>query len=258
MINIMSLIRRVECLARLFPRQLDAVIPPQQKNEGVFVRPIFIFTFLLPLMSFADDRASVPSWAFDCGYASAEQCRAMIEQQQGPIQTPEKVVVEPEVTPPPAVVPPVKKPAVTQRKPMRPQQKDQFGVLAEKVVNLTNEYRRRNGLYPLKVDSVCWDAAFDHARDMARHEYFSHYGRDGSSPTVRYQRRNKNGQKFKRVSENIAHGEITTPESAMRMWINSGGHHKQLVSREWTHMGVGVAYSRSGDRFFVQCFSNLR
>jgi uncharacterized protein YkwD len=129
---------------------------------------------------------------------------------------------------------------------------------AAETIKITNEFRRRNGLPPFAEDPVCTAAAFDHAEDMARRGYFDHFAPDGSSPTVRYQRRNTAGQRVIRVTENIARGNGTTPESALRMWLNSSGHRKHLVGTEMNHIGVGVANGScffSACTYFVQCFS---
>jgi uncharacterized protein YkwD len=115
-----------------------------------------------------------------------------------------------------------------------------------------------NGLPAFEEDPVCSAAAFDHAQDMARRSYFDHFGPGGSSPTKRYQRRNATGQRVIRVTENIARGNGTTPESALRMWLDSSGHRKHLVGTEMNHIGVGVANGScffGPCTYFVQCFS---
>jgi uncharacterized protein YkwD len=94
---------------------------------------------------------------------------------------------------------------------------------AVQTIEITNAFRRRNGLPEFKEDPVCSAAAFDHAQDMARRSYFDHFGPGGTSPTSRYKRRNTAGQRVIRVTENIARGNGTTPESALRMWLDSSG-----------------------------------
>jgi uncharacterized protein YkwD len=129
---------------------------------------------------------------------------------------------------------------------------------AAETIKITNEFRRRNGLPAFGEDPVCSQAAFDHAQDMARRGYFDHFGPDGSSPTRRYQRRNTAGQRVIRVTENIARGNGTMPESALRMWLDSPGHRKHLVGTEMNHIGVGVANGScffGPCTYFVQCFS---
>lgn len=129
---------------------------------------------------------------------------------------------------------------------------------AAETIAITNAFRRRNGLPAFSEDPVCAEAARDHAQDMARRGYFDHFAPDGSSPTIRYKRRNTTGQRVIRVTENIARGNGTTPESALQMWLNSSGHRKHLVGTEMNHIGVGVANGScffGPCTYFVQCFS---
>ena len=142
--------------------------------------------------------------------------------------------------------------------PPQARQPNVFELQAAETIKITNAFRRRNGLPEFKDDPVCSAAAFDHAQDMARQSYFDHFGPGGSSPTKRYQRRNTTGQRVIRVTENIARGNGTTPESALRMWLDSSGHRKHLVGREMNHIGVGVANGScffGPCTYFVQCFS---
>jgi uncharacterized protein YkwD len=139
-----------------------------------------------------------------------------------------------------------------------PRQLTVFERQAAETIKITNDFRRRNGLPAFAEDPVCSAAAFDHAQDMARRSYFDHFGPGGSSPTSRYKRRNTSGQRVIRVTENIARGNGTTPESALRMWLDSSGHRKHLVGREMTHIGVGVANGScffAACTYFVQCFA---
>jgi len=152
-------------------------------------------------------------------------------------------------SPLPAVPPPAAAP---------PRQLTVFEQQAAATIKITNEFRRRNGLPAFGEDPVCSAAAFDHAQDMARRSYFDHFGPDGSSPTKRYQRRNTTQQRVIRVTENIARGNGTTPESALQMWLDSSGHRKHLVGTEMNHIGVGVANGScffGPCTYFVQCFS---
>jgi uncharacterized protein YkwD len=156
--------------------------------------------------------------------------------------------------PTPAARPPAAPPAAA----APPRQLNAFERQAAETIKITNDFRRRNGLPEFAEDPVCSAAAFDHAQDMARRSYFDHFGPGGSSPTSRYQRRNTAGQRVIRVTENIARGNGTTPESALRMWLGSSGHRKHLVGTEMNHIGVGVANGScffGPCTYFVQCFS---
>jgi uncharacterized protein YkwD len=155
-------------------------------------------------------------------------------------------------------IPQAQPPAVQGAVAAPPPQLNVFERQAAETIKITNDFRHRNGLPEFKEDPVCSAAAFDHAQDMARRSYFDHFGPDGSSPTKRYQHRNTTGQRVIRVTENIARGNGTTPESALRMWLDSSGHRKHLVGTEMNHIGVGVANGScffGPCTYFVQCFS---
>ena len=165
-------------------------------------------------------------------------------------------VPAPVPAPAPAHAPVAKVPAVA---PSQARKLNEFELQAAETIKITNDFRRRNGLPEFKVDPLCTAEAFDHAQDMARRSYFDHYGPDGSSPTIRYQRRNANHLRVIKVTENIARGNGTTPQSALTMWLNSSGHRKHLVGTEMDHIGVGVANGScffAACTYFVQCFSH--
>jgi uncharacterized protein YkwD len=186
----------------------------------------FLVLPILPLAALAGERIS--AWQTQT-----------IPQAQAPVP-PAPVPA----TPPPAVAPPKQLTALERQ--------------AAETIEITNAFRRRNGLPEFKEDPVCMAAAVDHAQDMARNSYFNHFGPGGSSPTSRYKRRNTTGPRVIRVTENIARGNGTTPESALRMWLDSSGHRKHLVGREMNHIGVGVANGSclfGPCTYFVQCFS---
>ena len=95
-------------------------------------------------------------------------------------------------------------------------------------------------------------AAARHAADMAGHDYFSHTGRDGSSPAQRVRRA---GYGYRMTGENIAAGPMS-PEDAMAGWITSPGHCANLMNARYTEMGVAFtanAQSAMGV-YWVQLF----
>ncbi|GAA3545463.1 hypothetical protein AFL01nite_15450 [Aeromicrobium flavum] len=55
------------------------------------------------------------------------------------------------------------------------------------------------------------------------------------------------------VAENVAHG-FTTPKSNVRAWLKSPGHRKNMLSRNYTRLGIGVAKDARGHTWTVQVF----
>ena len=138
------------------------------------------------------------------------------------------------------------------------------GAVRERVVELVNVARakgRRCGSVryaaapPLHISRRLTDAAADHARDMARKNYFEHRGSDGSQPKDRVLRA---GYEPRLSGENIAYG----PESAEEVvagWLDSPGHCANIMEPKFEHIGVGLASGRKRNRiYWVQTFGAPR
>ncbi len=60
------------------------------------------------------------------------------------------------------------------------------------------------------------------------------------------------GIDYRTAGENIAMGQ-TTPEQVMNGWMNSDGHRKNILSSNFTHIGVGYVES-NGQTYWTQMF----
>jgi uncharacterized protein YkwD len=142
--------------------------------------------------------------------------------------------------------------------------RESSATIRERVVELVNVARsspRRCGSerFPaapaLKVSRKLNDAASDHARRMARKNFFDHRGDDGSQPRDRVLRA---GYQFKLTGENIALG----PESAEEVvagWLASPDHCSNIMESRFHDMGVGIATGRGrGKIYWVQTFGAPR
>ncbi len=105
----------------------------------------------------------------------------------------------------------------------------------QRVLDLTNQFRAQNGVAPLSLNPELNAAALNHSTDMALQDYFSHTGKDGSSPGDRM---NQVGYASYGWGENIAAG-YTTPEQVVQGWINSPGHRANMLNPSYTELGVG-------------------
>ena len=86
---------------------------------------------------------------------------------------------------------------------------------------------------------------------MARHNRFSHTGRDGSTPTDRAR-----AVGYPRgVGENIAAG-YGSVKAVMAGWLASDGHCANIMSRQYKHLGSGYSTSDSSryGTYWVQDF----
>lgn len=104
--------------------------------------------------------------------------------------------------------------------------------------DIINQYRKDNGLKPLKLNAELTAAAKAHSRDLAKWDRISHYGSDGSNPWDRVKRA---GYKARLAAENVGTGQVTFQE-VMKGWKNSPGHNKNLLLGDAEHMGLALVY----------------
>lgn len=108
---------------------------------------------------------------------------------------------------------------------------------------------------PLSASRKLNGAAAEHARDMARRNFFEHVGADGSQPKDRVIRA---GYQSRLTGENIAFG----PESAEEVvagWLASPGHCANIMDSRFQDIGVGLATGRGrGKIYWVQTFGAPR
>ncbi|QOR68920.1 hypothetical protein IM538_12700 [Cytobacillus suaedae] len=110
----------------------------------------------------------------------------------------------------------------------------------QKVIDLTNAERRKAGLPDLKADTSLSNVAREKSNDMQKNNYFSHTSPTYGSP---FDMMRDFGVSYKTAGENIAQGQ-QTPEQVVQAWMNSEGHRKNILSKDFTHIGVG--YQQSG------------
>ncbi|WP_309115424.1 CAP domain-containing protein [Saccharothrix sp.] len=120
---------------------------------------------------------------------------------------------------------------------------------ADRVVELVNAERAGAGCGAVKVDGRAQSAAQSHADDMAARDYYDHVSPEGRDAGDRL---DAAGYPWRRVAENIHKGP-TTPEDAMRDWMNSPGHRANILNCELHDLGVGVNTSGS---YWVQVFAS--
>nr|WP_317845693.1 CAP domain-containing protein [Bacillus sp. S3] len=105
----------------------------------------------------------------------------------------------------------------------------------QQVIDLTNAERSKNGLPALKADSQLNGVAQKKSLDMQQKNYFSHTSPTYGSP---FDMMRDFGVTYKSAGENIAQGQ-RTPQEVVTAWMNSEGHRKNILSSNFTHIGVG-------------------
>lgn len=121
-----------------------------------------------------------------------------------------------------------------------------------RVVQLVNIERQKNGLSSLHLDKAISDVARTKSRDMAVNNYFAHY-----SPTygMASDMLLKFGITWSTWGENIASGQ-DTPEIVVSEWMNSPTHKKNILSPNFTFIGVGYYVDSSGTPYWTQMFTS--
>ncbi len=129
--------------------------------------------------------------------------------------------------------------------------------LAELVLQLTNETRRKHGLPTLEPDEVLSAAARKYSDDLLKGNFFSHINPEGKGPQQRLDEEQPARQGYAyRVGENIAayskmdYSDLKImARMVMDGWMTSPGHRQNILNPLYTHLGVGV--SIQGDQMRV-------
>lgn len=105
--------------------------------------------------------------------------------------------------------------------------------------------------YMAPTHKVTWslyleDAAFRHAEDMNKWDYFNHISRDGRTPGDRI---TEAGYAWRAYGENIALNQ-TSIEEVVEDWKNSPSHCEVMMSSSFTEMGAALV-----DGYWVQNFA---
>lgn len=122
----------------------------------------------------------------------------------------------------------------------------------QKVVELVNVERQKNGMPSLYYDPAISDVARTKSQDMAVNNYFAH-----NSPTygMASDMLLKFGITWSAWGENIASGQ-DTPESVVSAWMNSPSHMENILSPNFTLIGVGYYVDSSGTPYWTQMFTD--
>ena len=108
------------------------------------------------------------------------------------------------------------------------------------VLSLINEARRDHGLRPLKASKALARAAAGHARSMARLGFFAHESADGTTAGERLRRAYSGSQ----VGETLLwRSPDVTPGEALRMWLQSAGHRRILLSGSFRDVGLSAVHA---------------
>ncbi|MFA9557006.1 CAP domain-containing protein [Evansella sp. AB-rgal1] len=112
---------------------------------------------------------------------------------------------------------------------------DDITAMEQRVIELTNQERRNNGLQDLQFDGELGQVARTKSNDMRENSYFSHTSPTYGSP---FDMIRDFGVSYNAAAENIAQGQQTA-EQVVESWMNSAGHRQNILNGNYTHIGVG-------------------
>ena len=152
-------------------------------------------------------------------------------EQQPLAQAPAQQYQQPNQAPAQQQQQPNQAPAKSQ-KPTAPANSSQA---VQQVIDLTNVERKNNGLPALTADAKLNSVAQAKSSDMQQNNYFSHASPTYGSP---FDMMRDQGVSYRSAGENIAKGQ-RTPQEVVQAWMNSEGHRRNILSSNYTHIGVG-------------------
>ncbi len=126
---------------------------------------------------------------------------------------------------------------------------DDLNANEQQLLDLTNQSRANSGLPMLRMDPRLCRAARLHSANMARLNSMSH-NLEGKSHQHRTM---EAGYPSGMVAENICYSQ-GNPQAAINTWLNSSGHRANMLSNQYSDLGVGIGYSRNGQPYYTQVF----
>ncbi|WEG16675.1 stalk domain-containing protein [Alkalihalophilus pseudofirmus] len=117
---------------------------------------------------------------------------------------------------------------------------------------LTNEERQKHNRSPLALDVELSNVARIKSKDMHDVGYFAHNSPTYGTPFEMMDRFNIS---YRTAGENIAAG-YTDAEQVTNGWINSPGHHRNMINDRFHRIGIGYHSGTKGySRYYTQMFA---
>jgi uncharacterized protein YkwD len=114
--------------------------------------------------------------------------------------------------------------------------------------DLTNATRVQHQLPILIWDDHVSKTARKHSLDMAEKQYFDHTNLEGESP---FDRMKEDHVNFRLAGENLAYGQFSSI-FAHEGLMNSYGHRKNILQKDFEYLGVGVAFNEGSHPYYTQ------
>ncbi|MDB6005151.1 MAG: copper amine oxidase domain protein [Prosthecobacter sp.] len=120
------------------------------------------------------------------------------------------------------------------------------GLLSAAIFFATNEERVKLKLPPFRTSLALMACAYEHSRDMALENFFSHENPNDPAKQTPWQRMEAKGLTSGERAENIAKRTtngltyMAFADEMVKMWMNSKGHRANILNRNLLFLGCGV------------------
>jgi uncharacterized protein YkwD len=120
-----------------------------------------------------------------------------------------------------------------------------FEKLTSNLHSRANIFRSQNNLKGFTYDTALATLAKERSEDMAKQDYFSHTSPDGCNLACRFKKSNyvtlSWGENLAEYSDYESLSESELAALFTDKWIESSEHRKNLLSKDFTNEGIGVA-----------------
>jgi uncharacterized protein YkwD len=151
----------------------------------------------------------------------------------------------------PLPVPPEKVPLPAP--PAKPKAEFEPNATEQEIIDLTNAERRKANLSALTASPQLVKVARLHSENMAKQDKLDHTLDEKTAD----QRVTDAGYRWARSGENIAKGQ-RTPAEVVTSWMNSQGHRDNILTQEYTEIGVAVVEAKDGQKYWTMVLARPR
>jgi uncharacterized protein YkwD len=125
-----------------------------------------------------------------------------------------------------------------------------------KLLELVNKERAKADLPELRPHPLLFKAARAHSANMAKQRKMEHI-LDGKRPAQRVE---EAGYDWGKVAENLITADQTDVplEKIVQGWMDSKIHRENILLKDVTETGLGVATNRKGEIYYTQVFARQR
>lgn len=122
------------------------------------------------------------------------------------------------------------------------------------IFTLVNSERIKRGLNQLLWDDKLAEIARDYSEKMSREDFFGHFDSNGQSVVERA--KTAKLKHWSKIGENLFSiaGLDKFDAFAVKHWMNSPTHRDNILDKDWTTTGIGIAKSEDGEIFITQIF----